>query len=180
MMRIIEGLPSDTLGVSASGTVTSREFQDILRTAIERAPTNTRLLFIAGPGLKGFADKSPWEDLFATDVSACAFLRIAVVTGLPWLRAAVTMMRPLLSGDLAIFAPADLPAALQWLADGDGARHHRGFIESEILGPSFKDIGQIVDAEDLRHDNGIVRKERKLHKSALKLAREERPEAYDV
>ena len=171
MLRIIQGLPSDTLGISASGTVTPREYQDILSTSIERASRDARLLFIAGPGFKGFADGAPWEDVLAKRAGAFDFLRVAIVTSLPWLRAAVSIIRPLVRGDLAIFAPADLPAALQWLADGDGPHPHRSFLESEILGPSFTDIGQIVDAEDRRHDQGVARKQRtlrrKMRKSAL-------------
>lgn len=177
MLHVIEGLPPDILGISASGTVAPKEYQEILIPAVEQAASHPRaqkLLFVAGPSFKGFAARTAWSYSLP---HAGVFSRIALVTNLAWLRAAAAVCAPVLSGDMAMFAPADLPAALHWLSGGGGGKH-RNFIEREILTPSFTDIGEVVDAEDARHDGNIARREqrlrRKLRKAALSIQRENR------
>lgn len=156
MLRIIKGLPPDTLGIAASGTVTFREFQDILLPAAQGMMADSHLLFIARPDFDGFAAKGAWSGIELSPKLRHTFARIALVTGLPWLRAAAGVSRMLLSGELALFEPMDLPSALQWLADGHAPHPNRSFLETEILRPSFKDIGQIVDAEDIRRDTDAI------------------------
>jgi hypothetical protein len=165
MLRLIDGLPPDTLGVSAAGIVTPREYEDIFLAALREMPRGARLLFIAGPSFREFAPKG-WPE---TGLLACDIERIALVTNLAWLRQAAGICAPLLTGELAVFAPADLPSAVEWLADGH-AHGHRSFIDTEILAPSFKDIGAIVDAEDRRHDNGIAKRQRRLRRKLRKTA----------
>jgi hypothetical protein len=148
MLRIIEGLPPDTIGVSASGIVTPREYRDIFLPALKkRAPhaEAVKLFFIAGTSFRGFAERAVWPDADTVRIHA-QVVRAAVVTALPWLRTAAGVLSPLCTGGIRAFSPADLPSAMQWLADG----HQRNFLENEVFAPSFYDIGRVIDAEDAR------------------------------
>ncbi len=179
MLRIIEGLPPDTIGVSATGTITPKEYREIFIPVLKkRAPhiSAAKLLFVTDGDFRGFAPKAAWPDAEAVRIHAHV-TRAAIVTALPWLRSAAGILSPLFSGGIKTFSPADLPAAMQWLADGHGERN---FLENEVFAPSFADIGQIVDAEDARPGMGLSEKPQGIRRRLRKLLRPGRENRSDA
>lgn len=119
MLTLIEGLPSDVLGVEASGTVTPEDYRAVLIPAAEAklAQGPVKMLYVTGPAFAGYALEAMWADTTFGLRHWRDFPRIAVVTENAWLRTAVTMFTPFFPGEVRLFDNADLAAAKTWIAE---------------------------------------------------------------
>ena len=118
MLKIIEGLPQNVLGVEASGKVSHEDYQKVLIPAAEAkmAHGTCSMLYYAGPQFEGFELQALWKDgAFGTKYWD-HFKRIAVVTDSEGLQEAVTMFCPFFAGEMQVFDVEDLGKAKAWIA----------------------------------------------------------------
>jgi hypothetical protein len=118
MFRLIEGLPEDVLGLEAVGKVTHADYHDILipRATELMAKGPIKMLYAIGEDFDGYQLEALWDDGRFGVSHWRDFKRIAVVADLPWIRAAVSLFRPLFPCEVKLFSIAEFAAAKEWIA----------------------------------------------------------------
>ncbi|MEO8336214.1 MAG: STAS/SEC14 domain-containing protein [bacterium] len=118
MMKLIDGLPADVLGIEAAGKVTHGDYRDVLIPRAEAmiAKGPIKLMYVIGDDVTGFDLEALWDDGMFGATHWRDFSRVAVVTDHPWLRGAVSLFAPLFPSVVRRFDIADLPAARAWMA----------------------------------------------------------------
>ncbi len=140
MIEIIQGLPEGTLGFSLSGTVEKEDYDDVLVPALERAieeHDRVKLLMRFGEAFEAYSLSAAWEDTLAGLRHWRGFERIAVVSDVPWLRAAVAGLAPLLPCPVRLFGLGGEEEARLWLAESLGTIHldqQDGVIRVQLIG----------------------------------------------
>ncbi len=123
MITLIPDLPARTLGFQATGTVTADDYTTILIPAVEaalRQHPKLRFLYCLGEEFQGFEPAALWQDARVGLAHLSAWERIAVVTDVEWLRAAMGLFSFLLPGSVRLFSNGERSEALRWLAqDGE-------------------------------------------------------------
>ena len=96
MLKFIEGLPQDVLGIAALGKVTHEDYRGTLvpRAEAMMAHGPIRLLYVIGEEFIGFELEALWDDGVFGMKHWHDFSEIAVVTDHAWLRAMVSMFKP--------------------------------------------------------------------------------------
>ncbi|MDA9436870.1 STAS/SEC14 domain-containing protein [Bradyrhizobium sp. CCBAU 51627] len=117
MLKLIEGLPPDVLGIEAAGKVTHDDYREVLIPAAEAKIVQgpIRMLYVAGSDFTGYELEALWDDAAFGFKHWHQFKRIAVVTDSAWLRAAITMFRPFFPSQIRLFRLAELAAAKDWI-----------------------------------------------------------------
>jgi hypothetical protein len=117
MLKLIDGLPPDVLGIEASGTVTHEDYQKLLIPAAETKMGEgpIKMLYVAGSDFAGYELEAMWEDAAFGFKHWHEFKRIAMVTENTWLRAAVTMFSPFFPSEIRLFKLEELAAAKDWI-----------------------------------------------------------------
>ena len=117
MLKLMNGLPPDVLGIEATGKVTHADYKDVLIPAAEsmmrQGPIG--LLYLVGKEFTGYELEALWDDSVFGFKHWFQFKRIAVVTDQGWLRAVITMFAPFFPSDIQLFRLSDLPAAETWV-----------------------------------------------------------------
>jgi hypothetical protein len=140
MIEIIQGLPEGTLGFSLSGTVGKEDYDDVLVPALERAieeHDRVKLLMRFGEAFEAYSLAAAWEDTLAGLRHWRGFERIAVVSDVAWLRAAVAALAPLLPCPVRLFGLNGAEEARLWLAESLGTIHldqQDGVIRVQLIG----------------------------------------------
>ncbi len=119
MFETIPGLPDDTLGLSATGTVTGEDYEQTLIPLVNdklAAHGKVRLLMHFGPGFIGYSAAALWQDGRFGLAHLGDFRKLAVVSDVGWLNLAVRMFAPFIRCPVRGFADAELDAAKAWIA----------------------------------------------------------------
>ena len=117
MLKLMEGLPANVLGVEATGKVTHEDYKRVLIPAAEAmmAQGPIKMLYFAGPAFTGYELEALWDDGAFGIKHWREFGRIAMVTDSGWLRAAVTMFSPFFPSEVKLFKSSELAAAKAWI-----------------------------------------------------------------
>ena len=123
MFRFIAGMPPNVLAIEASGKVTHEDYRNTLIPKVEAmlAMGPIRMLYVIGKEFTGFELEALWDDGNLGLEHWHDFSHIAVVADQVWLRAAVSMFMPLFHGEVRTFGLSQLPAAKDWITDGQRA-----------------------------------------------------------
>lgn len=121
MLKLIEGLPPDVLGIEATGKVTHEDYRNVLIPVAETMMANgpIRMLYVAGPDFFGYELEALWDDTAFGFKHWRQFTRVGVVTENPWLRAAITMFSPFFPSQVRLFKLSELGAAKAWITGKD-------------------------------------------------------------
>ena len=122
MFEIIDGLPDGVVGVSASGTISSGDYETTLIPAIDAALETSgkvALLFVFGDDFAGYTAGAAFDDMRLGVRNLTSFRRIAIVSDNEWLRNGVAAMAYLMPGKSKGFSQEDLAAAKEWIAQQD-------------------------------------------------------------
>ena len=123
MIEQLADLPEGVIGFRASGKISRDEYHDQLlapfRTAVERGdPIN--MVFVADPSFAGLDMGALWQDVQAAGSIGLKhqhlWRRTAIVTDKDWLRHAVSVFGWLSPGELRVYEPDRLGAAVAWAA----------------------------------------------------------------
>lgn len=120
MMNLIEGLPDNVLGFEVTGTVTGKDYEDILVPAVERQLAESdkiRLLYHLGGGFEKFDLGAMWEDAKVGLQHLTAWEKIAVVTDVDWVCSSVKVFGFALPAEVRTFSNDGLEEAKDWLSE---------------------------------------------------------------
>lgn len=117
MLKVIEGLPPDVLGITATGKVTHEDYRTTLIPKAEAMLANgpIKMLYVIGKDCTGFELEALWDDGGFGMKHWRDFGRIAVVTEHAWLRSVISMFTPFIRGEVRLFDLPGLPAAKEWI-----------------------------------------------------------------
>jgi SpoIIAA-like len=118
MFKFIEGLPPDVIALEAIGEVTGQDYRNTLIPRAEAmiAKGPIKMLYVIGADFTGFKLEALWDDGVFGLRHSRDFSHVAVVADHAWIRAMISMFRPLFHGDVRLFRLAELPAAKVWIA----------------------------------------------------------------
>lgn len=119
MITLIEGLPSNVVGIRAQGTVHSADYQAVLDPAVAGALAehdSIRLLYVLGPDFDGYSGGAMWADTKLGVSTWSAWQRIAVVTGHRAYADGVRAMGWMLPAEVKVFDEDALDEARAWIS----------------------------------------------------------------
>lgn len=118
MLKRIQGLPENVLGIEAIGEVTGTDYETVLIPAVEKMILQQnllRFLYHLGNDFTGFDAKAIWNDAKIGLEHLNAWERVAVVTDVGWIRTAVQVFGFAIPGHVRVFSNSDLEVARNWL-----------------------------------------------------------------
>lgn len=120
MLKRIDGLPDNVLGIEANGEVTGADYESVLMPAIEEMLVQQkclRFLYHLGENFIGFDAKAIWDDAKVGLAHLNAWERVAVVTDVGWIRMAMKVFGFTIPGQVRIFSNSDMEEARRWLSE---------------------------------------------------------------
>src|SRR5271169_443220 len=121
MLELIEGLPSNVVGIVVKGRVTKQECCEILTPAVAKSlrwRDKIRLYYELSSRFPG----AGWEDLELGIEYAARCERTAIVTDIGWVGLTVKAIRFLIPGEIRVFATIQAPEGLAWITARPGSR----------------------------------------------------------
>jgi hypothetical protein len=118
MIRLIGNLPDNVLAITATGRVTSDDYQTVVAPAADarRAAHDTlRLLYHLPPAFKKFTTTALWDDAQIGLQRLHGFERVAIVTDVDWLKTLADGLHLSGSAEVRVFAHAELDEARDWI-----------------------------------------------------------------
>jgi len=119
MIAKISNLPDNVLGFRASGTITARDYETVLIPAVEAqfaAHGHVRFLYHIGEDFAHFEAGALWDDTKVGLRHLKGWERVAVVSDVEWIRAAVGFFRLMIPGHVRVFHNRDYADAAKWVA----------------------------------------------------------------
>lgn len=119
MMKLLDHLPENVVGIAASGQVDANDYESILMPAIETAlqrHDRIRVLYQLGPDFIGFTTGAMWDDAKVGLAHWKAWERVAVVTDVPWVAHATRMFKFMMPSVVRIFSLNEQADAEKWVA----------------------------------------------------------------
>ena len=132
MLELISDLPAHVLGLRASGTVTSDDYEAVLVPALERmlaAHSRVRLLYVLGEDFDNYTRGAAWEDAKVGMRHFTSFERVAVVTDVDWIETGVKAFGFIMPGDVRVYDTDEIDDARAWV----GEPLSSGALEFELL-----------------------------------------------
>lgn len=119
MIRLLEGLPDNVLGVEARGKVTDDDYERVLAPAVREkrdAHGKIRFVYVLGDDFDGWTLGAMWEDARLGGSELTAWEKVAVVTDKDWIAHMVKAFAWMLPGEARVFGLGELDAAQAWAA----------------------------------------------------------------
>jgi hypothetical protein len=124
MIEIIEGLPSNVLGIVVKGRVQHYDCHAVLLPALQRACEwhhRLRLYY----EIRSRCPGALWDEMAPSLMHGVVWDRVAIVADVASLRYSVQALRLLLPGDIRVFATVQTPDALAWVVDQPGRQRRQ-------------------------------------------------------
>ena len=118
MLKVIEDLPANVIGVEAVGTVTDSDYERVLIPAIQArrdAHEKLRFLYVLGEEFGGWSTGAIWEDTKLGLTTARAWEKIAIVSDSETVHHAVKALGWMIPGDVRVFGNDELDNAKTWV-----------------------------------------------------------------
>ena len=119
MLERMADIPSNVIGIRATGSVSAEDYDRVLKPAIDAAlgaGEGIRLVYELGPGFEGYSPGAAWEDLKLGTGYLRAWERCAVVTDHALLSDVIRGFGVLMPGEIRVFPVAELETAIAWAA----------------------------------------------------------------
>jgi hypothetical protein len=120
MLRMMNDLPGNVLGVSAEGRITGTDYETVLIPAIEeKLKTNKkiRMLYHLGSNFTGFDLNAMIDDTKIGMRHLTAWDRIALVSDHELINTFAKFFGHMLSCELRLFKNAEIEEAKKWITD---------------------------------------------------------------
>lgn len=120
MIERIPNLPDYVLGLSAKGKVTGTDYESIVIPAAEDMFSRydkVRVLYHLGEDFTGFEMAAMWDDAKLGMKHLRGWDRVAVVSDVEWIRAAIRFFGVVIPGRVRVFHNCDLAEATRWMAE---------------------------------------------------------------
>lgn len=119
MLELMPHLPERVIGVVASGEVSAADYETTLAPAVEAALEKfcgVRIVYQIGPAFSGFSAGAAWNDLKLGVGHLRAWERIALVTDIEWISAAMRLFAFAVPCPVRQFTNGELAQAIDWAA----------------------------------------------------------------
>ncbi|KUJ80677.1 hypothetical protein AVO45_06485 [Ruegeria marisrubri] len=126
MITITTHMDGALIEAELTGEVTSRDYNNILVPAVEKALTEhdrIRLLVIMGQDFEGYDLGAAWADTKLGLGHWRGFDRVAVVTDHRWVQTGVRLAAPIMPCPVQVFDLAELETARRWIRESLGTIH---------------------------------------------------------
>jgi hypothetical protein len=120
MVEQIANLPENVLGFTAKGTVTARDYESVIIPAVEALfarRAKVRFLYHLGKDFSGFEAAAMWDDAKLGLKHLAGWEKMAVVSDIEWLRAAVRIFGLAIPGHVRVFHDRELADAKRWISE---------------------------------------------------------------
>ena len=120
MIERMLDLPEAVLGFTAQGTVTAADYEGTIIPAVEETFSRhekVRFLYHLGSAFTGFDAAAMWDDTVLGLKHLGGWERVAVVSDVEWLRAAVKVFGLAMPGHVRVFRDAELAEARRWITE---------------------------------------------------------------
>jgi len=120
MVERIRDLPDNVIGFTAKGTVTADDYESVIIPAVEAMfsrQRELRFLYHLGEDFSGFEAAAMWDDTKLGLKHFAGWERMAVVSDVEWLRAAVKILGLAIPGHVRVFHDRDLAEATRWISE---------------------------------------------------------------
>ena len=120
MLKLLEGLPDNVLGVSAVGKVTGKDYETVLIPAIVKKlkeHKKIRMVYDLGSSFTGFDLSAMLDDAKMGMKHLSAWDRIALVSDHEMINTFAKFFGHMLSCELRIFKNAELGEAKKWISE---------------------------------------------------------------
>ena len=120
MLKIMNDLPADVLGVSAEGKITGTDYETVLIPAIEekfKTKKKIRMIYQLGNKFSGFDFSAMLDDAKMGMKYLSAWDRIALVSDHEMINTFAKFFSHMLSCELRIFKNEELEEAKKWITD---------------------------------------------------------------
>jgi len=120
MVEQIPGLPDNVLGFSAKGKVTASDYESVIIPAVEAMfsrRSKVRFLYHLGEEFLGFEAAAMWDDTKLGLTHISGWERMAVVSDVEWIRAAIKIFGLAIPGHVRVFHNSELANAKRWVAE---------------------------------------------------------------
>ena len=118
MLKLIDGLPVNVLGVTAEGEITGEDYENVLIPAIEeklKANKKIRMLYHLGNKFDGFSLGAMLDDTKIGIKHLTVWDKIAMVSDHEMMNAMVRFFGHLIPCDVRIFKNAEIEEAKKWI-----------------------------------------------------------------
>jgi len=115
---LIDGLPSDVVGIDARGLITARDYDEVLMPLVEsklKQHEKLKFLLVAGNYFDGYSGGAMWDDVKFGMMHLRSISKLALVTDVDWLRHGTKLFAPLIPAEVMVFDLADLDDAKEWV-----------------------------------------------------------------
>jgi hypothetical protein len=115
MIKLVEGLPDNVVGIVAKGRVTNEDCNKVLKPLMEsslKRHDKVRLYYEIGSRFPGAA----WEDLDIGIEHMPQWERVAIVTDVGWVRHTVNALRFLIPGEVRVFTTHNAYQGCAWIS----------------------------------------------------------------
>jgi len=157
MIKKIEGLPENVVGVTVSGKVTGEEYKTVLIPAVEKVLKKydkIRFLYVIEKNFDGYSFGAMLDDAKVGLGHFFSWERIAVVTDEGWVKKGVKTFSFTIPGKIKVYPLDELEKAKNWLCEKRKAM--RVTLDEElaivILEPTepidksdFEQVGEVID-----------------------------------
>jgi hypothetical protein len=119
MLRMLEGLPENVLGVEAVGKVTDDDYDKMLIPAVRtrrEAHGSIRFIYVLGEEFDGWTTRAMWEDAKLGLKDLNAWEKIAIVTNKESVKHTVKAIGWMIPGEVRVFELNELDTAKDWAA----------------------------------------------------------------
>jgi hypothetical protein len=119
MLRVLDDLPSNVMGVEASGKVTDDDYESVLVPAVRSAldaHERIRFIYVLGDDFDGWSLGAMWEDAKLGLRNPRAWEKVAIVSDSEDVRHMVKAFGWMLPGGVRLFGLDELAAAKDWTA----------------------------------------------------------------
>jgi hypothetical protein len=120
MIEKIENLPENVLGFAAKETVTENDYQSIIIPAVEQLFSHrekVRFLYHLGEDVTGFEAAAMWDDTKLGLKHLTGWERMAIVSDIEWVRAAIKIFGLVIPGQVRVFHNNELTEATRWISE---------------------------------------------------------------
>lgn len=119
MLNIMQGFTDNIVGVSASGRVSKKDYDEILIPALKDAlakNAKVRVYYELGPDFSGMDAGAMWEDVTFGMRHLMQWERFVVVTDTAWISQATNAFRFLMPCPVKVFPVSESAAARTWIS----------------------------------------------------------------
>jgi hypothetical protein len=120
MIKLIDGLPANVLGISAEGKITGSDYETVLIPAIEeklKTQKKIRMLYQLGSNFTGFEMSAMLDDAKMGMKHLSAWDKIALVSDHKMINTFAKFFGHMLSCELRIFKNDEFETAKKWILE---------------------------------------------------------------